>query len=77
MLVLSKEAFLGMELFERAEKTVKLLKNSGLNIEHTIIPGREHSNKNGLGLTSLGDAFVDTTYKNSINTKEKEVPDAR
>ena len=74
---IKQRSVLGMELFERAEKTVKLLKNSGLNIEHTIIPGREHSNKNGLGLTSLGDAFVDTTYKNSINTKEKEVPDAR
>lgn len=68
---------LGIDLFERAEKTVQILKNNGVNIEHTIIPDREHSNRNGLGLTSLGDAFVDNVYRNSVNSKKPELPDAR
>jgi len=68
---------LGTELFERANKTVQLLKNSGINIEHTVIPDREHSNRNGKGLTSLGEAFVDNVYKNAMNSKKPEIPDAR
>lgn len=72
-----QRAVLGKDLFERAERTVQILKNSGVNIEHTIIPDREHSNKNGLGLTNLKDAFIDKTYKEMINSKKLELPDSR
>mgnify|MGYP004560149449 FL=1 len=41
---------LGQDMFERAEKTVDILKNMGINISHRIIPNRTHNNKEAIEL---------------------------
>lgn len=41
---------LGQDMFERAEKTVDILKNMGINISHRIIPNRTHNNKEAVEL---------------------------
>lgn len=41
---------LGQYMFERAKKTVNILKNMGINISHRIIPNRTHNNKEAIEL---------------------------
>lgn len=41
---------LGKNIFERAQKTIEILKKHGINIELTIIPGRSHNDNSGTGV---------------------------
>lgn len=41
---------LGQDMFERAEKTVNILKSICINISHRIIPNRTHNNKEAIEL---------------------------
>lgn len=61
---------LGKEMFSRAEKTIQILQNLGIDIEHEIIKGRTHNNKSGIGVNELGDEFINNIYKESISTKK-------
>ena len=60
---------LGTDLFDRAEKTIELLKDNGIKVKHIIIPGRSHSNNSGLGVNEQGDKIVNDAYKYSNEVK--------
>lgn len=57
---------LGTEMFSRAENTIQILKNMGINISHKIIWGRSHNNRSGIGVNELGDRFINDTYNSTI-----------
>lgn len=61
---------LGKDMFLRANNTVKVLNKLGYHIEHTVIPGRTHSNKNGKGVAEEGDKFVQNEYMKKEKQKE-------
>lgn len=57
----------GKDMFERANRTVQVLKSLGLNIEHHIIKGRDHNNyKDIFGVNELGDRFITDSYREFI-----------
>lgn len=57
----------GKDMFERANRTVQVLKSLGLNIEHHIIKGRGHNNyKDIVGVNELGDRFITDSYREFI-----------
>lgn len=57
----------GKDMFERANRTVQVLKSLGLNIEHHIIKGRGHNNyKDIVGVNELGDRFIIDSYREYI-----------
>lgn len=60
---------LGKEMFCRAKKTVQILKHLGIDIQHKIIPGRGHNNKNCIGVNELGDKFINDVYKSTLENK--------
>ena len=41
---------LGQDMFERAKNTVRILRNNGININHTIIPNIAHNDKEAFNL---------------------------
>lgn len=41
---------LGQDMFERADKTINILKSMGINISHRIIPNRTHNDKEAVEL---------------------------
>lgn len=53
-------------MFYRAKKTVQLLQNLGIDVQHKIISGRGHDNKNGVGFNELGDKYISDTYKSTV-----------
>lgn len=57
---------LGTEMFSRAENTIQILKNMGINISHKIIWGRSHNSRSGIGVNELGDRFINNTYNSTI-----------
>lgn len=61
---------LGKDMFIRANNTVAVLRNMGINIEHKIISGRSHSNISGIGVNELGDDFVSRVYGESIRKRK-------
>ena len=65
----------GKDMFERANRTVQVLKSLGLNIEHHIIKGRGHNNyKDIVGVNELGDRFIIDSYREYIEeNKNKEM----
>lgn len=65
----------GKDMFERANRTVQVLKSLGLNIEHHIIKGRGHNNyKDIVGVNELGDRFITDSYREYIEeNKNKEM----
>lgn len=56
----------GEDMFERANRTIQVLKSLGIDIQHEIILGRGHNNINGIGVNELGDKIISDTYKNTI-----------
>ena len=62
----SQRNILGTEMFYRAKKTVQLLQNLGIDVQHKIISGRGHDNKNGVGVNELGDKYISDTYKSTV-----------
>ena len=56
----------GEDMFERAKRTIQVLKSLGIDIQHEIILGRCHNNINGIGVNELGDKIISDTYKNTI-----------
>lgn len=57
----------GKDMFERANRTVQVLKSLGLNIEHHIIKGRGHNNyKDIVGVNEIGDRFITDSYREFI-----------
>ncbi len=63
---------LGKDLFARAEKTVDILKELGLDILHKVIAGRAHNNKpNAKGVNELGEQFITNVYNESVAEKLK------
>lgn len=61
----------GKDMFERANRTVQVLKNLGLNIEHQIIKGRGHNNYNDIvGVNELGDEFIISSYRDFLEEKK-------
>lgn len=63
---------LGKNLFERIENTLKLLTKI-TDIDHTIIKGRSHNNKSGIGVNELGDAYVRKSYEESLKRERDKV----
>jgi len=63
---------LGAEMFCRAEKTIKILRNLGIDIQHEIILGRSHNDSSGVGVNELGDEFIMKTYRSTIENKQKD-----
>lgn len=44
---------LGKDMFARANKTIEMLKKQGIDIDLTIIPGRSHNNRSGIGVNEF------------------------
>ena len=44
---------LGKDMFARANKTIEILKNQGIDIDLTIIPGRSHNDRSGIGINEF------------------------
>ncbi len=61
---------LGKEMFQRAENTIHILKELGIDIEQKIILGRYHNNMYGEGVNELADAFINDTYTNTIKNNK-------
>lgn len=57
---------LGRDMFKRVNKTVSILNKLGIDVNHTIIPGRTHNNRLGKGVNELGDNFIRKLYNESI-----------
>lgn len=57
---------LGTEMFCRVENTIQILKKLGIDVQHKIILGRSHNNRNGIGVNELGDKYIIDTYKSTI-----------
>lgn len=60
---------LGRNLFDRANKTISILRKMGIDISHTIMIGRTHNNRSGLGVNELGDKFINDTYQEFLKRK--------
>lgn len=65
-----QRSILGSDLFQRAKNTIQLLQNLGIDIQHIIIPGRDHNNINGIGVNKLGEKFIYDVYKSTIDNLE-------
>lgn len=65
-----QRSFLGTNMFDRAEKTIKILKSLGIDVKHIVIPGRAHNNKSGIGVNELGDKIINDTYVDFIKSKK-------
>ena len=65
-----QRSVLGTEMFSRAKKTIQILQSLGIDVQHQIILGRGHNNRNGIGVNELGDKFVNDTYKNTIESRD-------
>ena len=63
-----QRSVLGTEMFSRIQNTIQILQNLGIDIQHKIILGRGHNNKNCIGVNELGDKFVSDTYKSTIES---------
>lgn len=61
---------LGINMFDRAEKTIEILKSLGIKVKHIVIPGRSHNNRSGIGVNEIGDKIVNDAYKGSISAKK-------
>lgn len=61
---------LGTEMFSRAQNTIQILQNLGIDVQHKIILGSGHNNRNGIGVNELGDKFVNDTYKSTIESRK-------
>lgn len=61
---------LGINMFDRAEKTIEILKSLGIKVKHIVIPGRSHNNRSGIGVNEIGDKIVNDAYKCSISSKQ-------
>ena len=59
-------------MFVRANRTIELLRSLGIRIEHIVIPGREHNNKNGKGVNTAGDKIINDAYKESIKLTQDQ-----
>lgn len=65
-----QRSILGAEMFSRAQNTIQILQNLGIDVQHKIILGRGHNNRNGIGVNELGDKFVNDTYKSTIESRK-------
>lgn len=65
-----QRSVLGTEMFSRAQKTIQILQSLGIDVQHKIILGRGHNNRNGIGVNELADKFVNDTYKSTIKSRE-------
>lgn len=65
-----QRSILGTEMFSRAQNTIQILQKLGIDIQHEIILGRAHNNRNGIGVNELGDKFVNDTYKSTIESRK-------
>lgn len=65
----------GTDLITRAKSIVNVLKSEkiDMNIEHTIIEGRSHNDQCGHGVNECGDKFVNDTYNQSIERRNKQI----
>ena len=61
--------FLGTDLFERAQKTIEILTDLGINIQHIIVPGRSHNNKSGHGVNEIGDMIAREAYDAYLSSR--------
>ena len=62
---------LGKNLFDRANKTINILKEMGIDVEHQIILGRSHNNRSGHGVNELGAKFIHDCYIKSVKKTAK------
>ena len=44
---------LGKDIFARANKTIEILRKQGIDIDLTIIPGRSHNDRSGIGVNEF------------------------
>ncbi len=65
-----QRGLLGTDLFDRANKTIGMLKELGMKVKHVIVPGRSHNNKSGIGVN--GNKFVEESYRSSIEPKQND-----
>lgn len=67
-----QRAIFGQEMFERANKTLQLLKSLGIDMEHIVFEGRTHNNESGHGVNELSDKYIGEVYKELVKNKEKD-----
>lgn len=68
---IQQHSILGSNLFSRAESSVQILHNFGIDVHYKLILGRVHNDNSGLGVNELGDKFVADTYKSTIEERKK------
>lgn len=68
---IQQHSILGSNLFSRAESSVQILHNFGINVHYKLILGRVHNDNSPLGVNELGDKFVADTYKSTIEERKK------
>jgi len=73
---------LGKNIFERAHKTIEILKKHGIDIELTIIPGRSHNDNSGTGVNEYivkipTQVHNETCTENKIVTCNHQVEEGR
>ncbi len=61
---------LGINMFDRAEKSIGILKGLGMKIKHIVVPGRSHNNNSGIGVNEIGDKIVNDSYQAYIFSKK-------
>ncbi len=60
----------GYDMFDRAERSISILKNLGMDIRHVVIKGRAHNNIaicGVMGTNELGDRFMEDVYRESYS----------
>lgn len=60
---------LGINMFDRANNTITILRKIGIDISHTIMRGRTHNNRSGVGVNELADKFINNVYQKSYQEK--------
>ena len=61
---------LGKDMLTRADKTIQILKKKGIDIEFTIIPGRSHDDRSGIGVNEFSVKIPLELHNQICNTKE-------
>lgn len=60
---------LGQNMFERAEKTISILRSMGVNISHKILPNITHNNKEAVELMKNNPSYKDVKGINVVQSQ--------
>ena len=68
-----KIEFLGTEMFSRAENTIIILQNLGIDIQHKIILGANHENIDGVILKECWYEYINDICKDNSEVKTTSI----